>query len=136
MFRDAADDLEDPALELGGKAPFIVAEDADIGAAVQGRGRLAVRELRPDLHLQRAHVRARADRRRVPRPLLRDGAALEVGDPMQLVDVGPKFSRPELAKVEAMVDEARRCRGRGAARRPAADGRAPSRGATGTSRRC
>ena len=34
-----------------------------------GRGAVALRELRADLHLQRADVSARADRRRVPRPL-------------------------------------------------------------------
>jgi lactaldehyde dehydrogenase/glycolaldehyde dehydrogenase len=35
VFRHAASDLKILRLELGGKAPFIVAEDADIGAAVR-----------------------------------------------------------------------------------------------------
>src|SRR6266581_6631457 len=35
IFRDAAEDLKVLRLELGGKAPLIVAEDADIGAAVK-----------------------------------------------------------------------------------------------------
>ena len=35
VFRHAADDLKLLRLELGGKAPFVVAEDADIGAAVR-----------------------------------------------------------------------------------------------------
>ena len=35
VFRNAADDLKLLRLELGGKAPFVVAEDADIGAAVR-----------------------------------------------------------------------------------------------------
>jgi lactaldehyde dehydrogenase/glycolaldehyde dehydrogenase len=33
--------------------------------------------------------------------------ALKVGDPTTLVDVGPKFSRAEIEKVERMVDQAR-----------------------------
>jgi lactaldehyde dehydrogenase/glycolaldehyde dehydrogenase len=32
---------------------------------------------------------------------------LKVGDPTTLVDIGPKFSRPELEKVERMVETAR-----------------------------
>ena len=124
IFRDAADDLKILRLELGGKAPFIVAEDADIGAAVRGRGALAVRELRPDLHLQRAHVRARADRRRVPRPLrARRCGARRSATRCTLVDVGPKFSGPELDKVERMVDEAADAGAEVLHRRPAADGR-------------
>ena len=35
VFRNAADDLKLLRLELGGKAPFVVAEDADMGAAVR-----------------------------------------------------------------------------------------------------
>src|SRR5215468_2864894 len=35
VFRNAAEDMKILRLELGGKAPFIVAEDADIGAAVK-----------------------------------------------------------------------------------------------------
>ena len=49
--------------------------------------------------------------------------ALKVGDPTTLVDVGPKFSGPELAKVELMVEAARKAgrtgRWKARARRPA-----------------
>jgi lactaldehyde dehydrogenase/glycolaldehyde dehydrogenase len=106
IFRAAADDLKLLRLELGGKAPFIVAEDADIGAAVRAAvlsrfencGQICICNERMYLH------------RRIADEFLdkfvRAVEALKVGDPTTLVDVGPKFSGPELAKVEAMVDAA------------------------------
>jgi len=36
LLREAADNVVRPAMELGGNAPFIVCEDADIDAAVEG----------------------------------------------------------------------------------------------------
>jgi succinate-semialdehyde dehydrogenase/glutarate-semialdehyde dehydrogenase len=36
LLREAADNIVRPAMELGGNAPFIVCEDADIDAAVEG----------------------------------------------------------------------------------------------------
>jgi len=36
LLRAAADNVVNPAMELGGNAPFIVFEDADIDAAVEG----------------------------------------------------------------------------------------------------
>jgi lactaldehyde dehydrogenase/glycolaldehyde dehydrogenase len=107
IFRSAADDFKVLRLELGGKAPFIVAEDADIGAAVRAavlsrfencgqicicNERMYVHEKVADEFLERFVKAVRA---------------LKVGDPTTLVDVGPKFSGPELEKVERMVTAAR-----------------------------
>jgi lactaldehyde dehydrogenase/glycolaldehyde dehydrogenase len=106
VFRSAADDLKILRLELGGKAPFIVAEDADIGAAVRAAvvsrfencGQICICNERMYVHEKIAdefldkYVRA--------------VKALKVGDPTKLVDVGPKFSGLELDKVERMVDAA------------------------------
>ncbi len=107
IFRNAADDLKLLRLELGGKAPFIVAEDADIGAAVRAavlsrfencgqicicNERMYVHERIADEFFDRFVTAVRE---------------LKVGDPTTLVDVGPKFSRPELEKVERMVETAR-----------------------------
>jgi lactaldehyde dehydrogenase/glycolaldehyde dehydrogenase len=106
IFRAAADDLKLLRLELGGKAPFVVAEDADIGAAVRAAvlsrfencGQICICNERMYLH------------RRIADEFLDKFVhaveALKVGDPTTLVDVGPKFSGPELAKVEAMVEAA------------------------------
>lgn len=106
VFRSAADDLKILRLELGGKAPFIVAEDADIGAAVQAAvtsrfencGQVCISNERMYLHEKIADEFL--DR------FLGAVRGLKVGDPTQLVDVGPKFSGPELDKVEAMVTAA------------------------------
>ncbi|MEW6634263.1 MAG: aldehyde dehydrogenase family protein, partial [Pseudomonadota bacterium] len=101
------DDLKLLRLELGGKAPFVVAEDADIGAAVRAAvlsrfencGQICISNERMYVH------------RRVAEEFLekftRAVKALKVGDPTTMVDVGPKFSGMELEKVERMVDAAR-----------------------------
>ncbi len=107
IFRNAAEDLKVLRLELGGKAPFIVAEDADIGAAVRAavlsrfencgqicicNERMYVHEKIADEFLER---------------FIRAVRMLKVGDPTTLVDVGPKFSGPELEKVDRMVESAK-----------------------------
>ena len=106
VFRSAADDLKVLRLELGGKAPFIVAEDADIGAAVRAAvvsrfencGQICICNERMYLHERIADE--------FLEKFIRAVKGLKVGDPTTLVDVGPKFSGPELDKVEAMVDAA------------------------------
>jgi lactaldehyde dehydrogenase/glycolaldehyde dehydrogenase len=107
VFRDAAQDLKVLRLELGGKAPFIVAEDADIGAAVRAAvisrfencGQICICNERMYLHQKIAADFVDRFTKAVK--------ALKVGDPMKLVDVGPKFSSIELEKVERMVAEAK-----------------------------
>jgi len=107
IFRDAAEDLKVLRLELGGKAPFIVAEDADIGAAVRAAvvsrfencGQICICN-------ERLYVHERIMGEFLDR-FTKAVKALKVGDPTTLVDVGPKFSGPELDKVERMVNAAK-----------------------------
>jgi len=107
IFRNAADDLKILRLELGGKAPFIVAEDADVGAAVRAAvlsrfencGQICICNERMYVHEKIADAFLEKFTRAVQ--------ALKVGDPTTLVDVGPKFSGPELEKVDRMVEAAR-----------------------------
>jgi lactaldehyde dehydrogenase/glycolaldehyde dehydrogenase len=107
VFRAAADDLKLLRLELGGKAPFVVAEDADIGAAVRAAvlsrfencGQICICNERMYVHRKVADEFLDKFTRAVK--------ALKVGDPTTMVDVGPKFSGPELDKVERMVGAAR-----------------------------
>jgi lactaldehyde dehydrogenase/glycolaldehyde dehydrogenase len=103
IFRAAAEDLKILRLELGGKAPFIVAEDADIGAAVKAAvasrfencGQICICNERMYLHERIADQFLDRFATAV--------AKLKVGNPLEPVDVGPKFSAAELGKVERMV---------------------------------
>ena len=106
IFRAASDDLKILRLELGGKAPFIVAEDADIGAAVKAAiasrfencGQICICNERIYVHERVADE--------FTDKFVRAVKALKVGDPLTMVDIGPKFSGPELDKVERMVKAA------------------------------
>ena len=55
------------ALELGGNAPFIVFDDADLDAAVEGAIASKYRNCRPDLRLRQPHPRAGRRLRRLRR---------------------------------------------------------------------
>lgn len=103
IFRTAADELKTVRLELGGKAPFIVMEDADVQAAVSAAitarytncGQICTCNERMYLHediadefLERFVAASRA---------------LSIGDPMTEVDLGPKVSRAEVAKIDEIV---------------------------------
>ncbi len=103
IFRAGADNLQILRLELGGKAPFIVMEDADVDAAVAaavvGRytncGQICTCNERMYLH------RAIADE--FLEKFVAKSAALSIGDPMQNPDMGPKVSRVEIDKIEDQV---------------------------------
>jgi lactaldehyde dehydrogenase/glycolaldehyde dehydrogenase len=106
IYRAGAEDLKVLRLELGGKAPLVVAEDADIGAAVKAAvasrfencGQICICNERMYLHEKIADQFMERFVESVKR--------LKIGNPLELVDIGPKFSRPELEKVEAMVADA------------------------------
>jgi lactaldehyde dehydrogenase / glycolaldehyde dehydrogenase len=106
IYKAGAEDLKVLRLELGGKAPLVVAEDADIGAAVKAAvasrfencGQICICNERMYLHEKIADQFMERFVESVKR--------LKIGNPLELVDIGPKFSRAELEKVEAMVAEA------------------------------
>ena len=106
IFRTAADGMKVLRLELGGKAPFIVLEDADIdravAAAVTARytncGQICTCNERMYLH------RDIADE--FLEKFVAASRALTIGDPMTDPGIGPKVSGPEVAKVKSIVDAA------------------------------
>ena len=106
IFRTAADGMKVLRLELGGKAPFIVMEDADIDRAVEAAvtarytncGQICTCNERMYLH------DAIADE--FLEKFVSASRALTIGDPMGDPDIGPKVSAPEVAKVKSIVDAA------------------------------
>jgi lactaldehyde dehydrogenase/glycolaldehyde dehydrogenase len=104
IMQAAAMHLTPISLELGGKAPFIVMPDADLDLAVRSAitsrfmncGQVCICNERTFVHQD------------VYQPFLdafvEQARALRIGDPQdETTDIGPKISRPELEKVEAMV---------------------------------
>jgi lactaldehyde dehydrogenase/glycolaldehyde dehydrogenase len=91
-------------LELGGKAPFIVMDDADIDAAVESAmiarftncGQICTCNERMYLH------RAIADE--FLAKFIAKTRALRIGDPLGNPDLGPKISGPEIGKIDQIVD--------------------------------
>lgn len=103
IFRTAADGMKVLRLELGGKAPFVVLEDADIDkavtAAVAARytncGQICTCNERMYLHKDIADE--------FLEKFVARSKALTIGDPLLSPDMGPKVSAAEVAKVQDIV---------------------------------
>ena len=107
LMRQSADGIKKLSLELGGNAPFIVFDDADLDQAVEGAliakfrnaGQTCVCANR--IYVQRGVFDAFADK------LAAAVAKLKVGDGAEPgVQIGPLISPAALAKVEAHVADA------------------------------
>ena len=107
LMRQCAHDIKKLSLELGGNAPFIVFDDADLDAAVEGAliakyrnsGQTCVCANR--LYVQRGVMDAFAEK------LVKATAALRVGDGAEAgVAIGPLIDLEGLAKVEDHVADA------------------------------
>lgn len=105
IYRAGADLIKVIRLELGGKAPFIVMDDADVDAAVESalvarftncgqictcNERMYLHEKIADEFLDKFVARTRG---------------LRIGDPLTDPDIGPKISGPEVDKVAAIVSD-------------------------------
>ncbi|MCO8146936.1 NAD-dependent succinate-semialdehyde dehydrogenase [Rhodovulum tesquicola] len=107
LLRQAADQVKKCSMELGGNAPFIVFDDADLDAAVQGaiackfrnNGQTCVCANR--IYVQAGVYDAFAAKLADAVARLRVGDGLEAG-----TDLGPLISDEALEKVEAHVADA------------------------------
>jgi succinate-semialdehyde dehydrogenase / glutarate-semialdehyde dehydrogenase len=108
LMKQAADTMKRLSLELGGHAPFIVFEDADIDAAVEGAVVSKMRNM--------GQTCVCANRIFVQRPVLDEFseklterlASMKVGDGLEEdVEVGPLIEPKAIEKVERHVTDAK-----------------------------
>jgi succinate-semialdehyde dehydrogenase/glutarate-semialdehyde dehydrogenase len=107
LLKSAADCVVNPAMELGGNAPFIVCEDADVDAAVGGAMLAKMRNLgEACTAANRFYVHdkvhdAFAEKLAAKMGAMKIGNGLEEG-----VEVGSLVNRETLDKVVELVDDA------------------------------
>jgi succinate-semialdehyde dehydrogenase/glutarate-semialdehyde dehydrogenase len=107
LLKSAADQIITPAMELGGNAPLIVFEDADLDQAVKGAMLAKMRNLGEActaanrLYVHEAVAEPFTERLVAAMEALKVGNGLEAG-----VDVGPLVNASTRDKVAAFVDDA------------------------------
>lgn len=107
LLHGAADQVLIPAMELGGNAPFIVFEDADIDEAVDGLMVAKMRNLgEACTAANRIYVHASVEQEFVAKYVAKMNA-LKVGNGQdRSIDVGPLVNADTRDKVAAFVDDA------------------------------
>jgi succinate-semialdehyde dehydrogenase/glutarate-semialdehyde dehydrogenase len=107
LLREAADNVVKPAMELGGNAPFIVFEDADIDAAIEGAMIAKMRNMGEActaanrFYVHEAVHDAFADKLTKRMAALKMGNGLDDG-----VALGPLVNAEGRDKVVSLVDDA------------------------------
>lgn len=107
LIRQSADTVKKLSMELGGNAPFIVFDDADLDAAIEGAMIAKYRNMgQTCVCTNRFYVQAGIHDVFVSR-LKKATEALVVGDGSQAgVDQGPMIDEAGVEKVEAMIADA------------------------------
>jgi succinate-semialdehyde dehydrogenase/glutarate-semialdehyde dehydrogenase len=121
LLREAAETVVNTSMELGGNAPFIIFEDADIDAAVEGAliakmrngGEACTAANRFYVHEAVADEFSRTFAARLD--AMKVGPGLDEG-----TDVGPLVNEPTRSKVAELVESAAADGGTGRHRRPGA----------------
>ncbi|MGP4081752.1 NAD-dependent succinate-semialdehyde dehydrogenase [Pseudalkalibacillus sp. R45] len=113
LLRKAANTVKKVSMELGGHAPLIVFEDADLDAAVQG---VLVTKFKNSgqtcISTNRVYV-AENIAEEFGKKLAEAAAKLKVGNGIEEgIDVGPLINRQALEKVESHVEDAVRQNGK------------------------
>jgi len=108
LMKQSADTMKRLSLELGGHAPFIVFEDADIGAAVDGAIVSKMRNMGQTCVCANRIFVQRSVMEEFSRELTERMAAMKVGDGMdEGVEVVPLIEPRAIEKVERHVADAR-----------------------------
>src|SRR4051812_5792371 len=107
VMRDAAETLKRVHMEMGGKAPFVVFEDADLEAAAEGAVVGAFANCGQDCTAATRIYGHESVRDDLLDPLLAKVDALTVGDPMDpATDLGSLISRAQRQRVHGFVERA------------------------------
>lgn len=108
LMRQAADTVKRLSLELGGHAPFIVFDDADLDAAVENCIASKMRNMGETCVAANRIFVQRGIRDEFTRRLVERMAQMKVGNGLQPgVTVGPLIDKPTFEKVEHHVADAR-----------------------------
>ncbi|TIO21429.1 MAG: aldehyde dehydrogenase family protein, partial [Mesorhizobium sp.] len=107
LMRQCSDQIKKVSLELGGNAPFIVFDDADIDAAVDGAVQAKFRNAgQTCVSANRLYVQSDVHDEFVDKFVRRVGE-LQVGDGFDPgVAIGPLIDRRALAKIESHIADA------------------------------
>src|ERR1019366_1029944 len=107
LIEQSAEQVLRVSMELGGNAPFLVFEDADLDAAVEGALLAKMRNVgEASTAANRFHVHESLAEEFARRMAERMGA-MKVGRGTEPdVDVGPLIASAQLAKVSELVDDA------------------------------
>lgn len=106
ILAGAAERVLPVSLELGGKAPFVVFDDADLDAAVDAAVRSRMMNNGQACVCNERSLVQRSIYDSFVHRVAERMAALRVGDPTEeSTEVGPKVSAAELAKVARIVDD-------------------------------
>jgi succinate-semialdehyde dehydrogenase/glutarate-semialdehyde dehydrogenase len=107
LLHEAADNIVKPAMELGGNAPFLVFEDADIDAAIEGAMIAKMRNMGEACTAANrfyVHEKVAAE---FARKLTDKMAALKMGNGLtEGVALGPLVNAETRDKVQELVDDA------------------------------
>ena len=107
LLREAADNVVNPAMELGGNAPFIVFEDADIGAAIEGAMLAKMRNMGEACTAANRFYVHETVHDEFVRRLAGMMAALKMGNGLEDgVSIGPLVNAAARNKVADLVDDA------------------------------
>ena len=107
LLKQCADTVKKVSMELGGHAPLIIFDDADLDAAVKG-AIAQVPQQRPDLRVHQPHLRAGQDLRPFAARFTEAVKALKVGVGLESgVEQGPLIEPAAVDKVERHVEDAR-----------------------------
>jgi succinate-semialdehyde dehydrogenase/glutarate-semialdehyde dehydrogenase len=107
LLHGAADQVLKPAMELGGNAPLIVFDDADIDAAVQGAMLAKMRNLGEACTAANRFYVHEAVAEEFARKMTEAMGALKVGNGLEEgIDVGPLVNADTRDKVHAFVQDA------------------------------